>query len=161
ASHRANGCVAAAIGAMLWRAATAAIPPRSRRNSAWGLFETRTDAGPNLDLRAQKLRSDLCAEQCLAFGQHAVGRVADDIARCPIDEEVLLLDPERKFRFARHLTPRIEPVTERGSRRGQRPLSTWWKKSAQVRLKRSGSSRLTACPVFGNTTSAAVGIARF
>src|SRR5437868_8594923 len=145
-----------------------AVARRHRRDPApqppqlgLGLFETRTDTGPNLDLRAQKLRADLCAEQCLAFGQHAVGRVADDIARCPIDEEVLLLDPKRKFRFARHLTPRIEPVTERGSRRGQRPLSTWWKKSAQVRLKRSGSSRLTACPVLGKTTSAAVGIVRF
>ena len=40
-------------------------------------------------------------------------------------------------------------LTERGSRRGQRPLSTWWKKSAQLRLKRSGSSRLSACPVLG------------
>ena len=55
----------------------------------------------------------------------------------------------------------VDPVTERGSRRGQFPLSTWWKKSARVRLNKSGSSMFSACPVFGKTTSAAVGIRRF
>src|SRR5580693_4781451 len=123
--------------------------------------EICADPCPDLNLRAQKFRADLRAQQRLELGQHPIGRVADDIARRPIDEEIFLLDAERKFRFGNHLTPRIEPVTERGSRRGQRPLSTWWKKSAQVRLKRSGSSRFTACPVFGKTTSAAVGIVRF
>src|SRR5581483_9788085 len=63
-------------------------------------------------------------------------------------------------RAAAHI-PRIEPVVARGSRRGQRPLSTWWKKSARVRLNRSGSSRLRAWPVLGKTTSAALLISRF
>ncbi len=63
------------------------------------LFETCTDPGPDLDLRAQKFRADLGAQQRLEFGQHAIGRVADDIARRPIDEEILLLDAEGKFRF--------------------------------------------------------------
>src|SRR3984893_10149270 len=125
------------------------------------VFETCTNLGPDLDLRAQKFRTDLGAQQRLAFGQHPVGRIADDVARRLVDEEILLLDAERKFRFCSHLTPRIEPVTERGSRRGQRPLSTWWKNSSQLRLNRSGSSRLSACPVLGNTTSAAAGIVRF
>src|SRR5260370_3654320 len=123
--------------------------------------ETCADPGPDLDLRAQKFRAHLGAQQRLELGQHAIGRVAHDVPRRPIDEDTFLLESERKFRFGSHLTPRIEPVTERGSRRGQRPLSTWWRKSAQVRLKRSGSSRFTACPVFGKTTSAAVGIVRF
>ena len=88
------------------------------------LVESRADPGPDLDLRAQKFGADLGAKQRLEFGQHAIGRVADDIARRPIDEEIFLLDAEREFRFGSHLTPRIEPVTARGSRRGQRPLST-------------------------------------
>jgi len=89
------------------------------------LVEGHADAGPDLDLRAQKLGAHLGAKQGLAFGQHAIGRIADDVARRLVDEEVFLLDPESEFRFRSHLTPRIEPVTERGSRRGQRPLSTW------------------------------------
>ena len=125
------------------------------------LVEAIADPCPDLDLRAQEFGAYLRPQQRLQFGQHRRRRVADNITRCAIDEEVLLLDAECKFRFGAHRTPRIEPVTARGSRRGQRPLSTWWKKSAQVRLNKSGSSRLTACPVFGNTTSAEVGIVRF
>src|SRR5260370_25464187 len=109
--------------------------------------ETCADPSPDLDLRAQKFGAHLGAQQPLELGQHAIGRVADDVARRPIDEEIFLLDAERKFRFGSHLTPRIEPVTALRSRRGQRPLSTWWRKSAQVRLKRSGSASVTAWPV--------------
>ena len=80
---------------MPWRAATAAIPPRSRRSSARACSRV---PGPDLDLRAQKFGADLGAQQRLEFGQHAIGRVADDVARGPIDDEILLLDAERKFR---------------------------------------------------------------
>src|SRR5262249_31110811 len=96
-----------------------------------------------------------------ALLQHIGWWIVDDITRRPVDEKILLLDTESELRLGTHRTPRIEPVCERGSRRGQRRLSTWWKNSAQLRLNRSGSSRLTACPVFGKTTSAAVGIVRF
>src|SRR5438128_2513460 len=65
-------------------------PPQFRPR----LVEGCADPGSNLDLRAQKFRADLAAEQCLAFGQHAIGRVADHIARRPIDEEIFLLDAE-------------------------------------------------------------------
>src|SRR6516162_5290201 len=103
------------------------------------LFEARTNPCPNFDLRAQKFRAYLPPEQPLAFRQHLRGRIADDIARGAVDEEILLLDAESEFRLrlshlGSHRTPRIEPVYERGSRRGQRPLSTWWKNSAQLRL---------------------------
>jgi hypothetical protein len=56
------------------------------------LVETRTDPGPDFSLRAQKFRADLGAQQRLEFGRHPIGRVTDHIARCPIDEEILLLD---------------------------------------------------------------------
>jgi hypothetical protein len=79
---------------MPWRAATAAIPPRSRRSSARACSRV---PGPDLDLRAQKFGAHLGPQQCLEFGQHAVGWVAHNIARRPIDEEILLLDAERKF----------------------------------------------------------------
>src|SRR6516164_4834797 len=134
-----------------------AQPPQFRA----GLAEARANPGADLDLRAQKLGAHLTGEQRLALLQHLAGRIADNIAGCAVDEKILLFDPEGELRFSTHLTPRIDPVCERGSRRGQRPLSTWWKNSAQLRLNRSGSSRLTACPVFGKTTRAAVGIVRF
>jgi hypothetical protein len=89
------------------------------------LVEAGADPRPDLDLRAQEFGPHLRPQQRLQFGQHGRGRIADDITRRAIDEEVLLLDAESKFRFGDHRTPRIKPVTERGSRRGQRPLSTW------------------------------------
>src|SRR6516225_10391893 len=134
-----------------------AQPPQFRVR----LAKARTNPGADLDLRAQKLRAHLTGEQRLALLQHLAGRIADDIAGCAVDEKIFLFDAEGELRFSTHFTPRIDRVCERGSRRGQRPLSTWWKNSAQLRLKSSGSSRLTACPVFGKTTSAAVGIVRF
>ena len=58
-------------------------------------------------------------------------------------------------------TPRIEPVTARGSRSGQRPASTWAKNSPQMRLNSSGSSMLKVCPQFTMTESAAEGMVCF
>src|SRR6516164_2967827 len=131
------------------------------RQIAAGLVKACTNPCSDLDLGTQKLRAHLPGEQGLALLQHFGRRIPDDITRCAVDEKIFLLDAESEFRLGTHRTPRIEAVCERGSRRGQRPRSTWWKNSAQLRLKRSGSSRLTACPVFGKTTSAAVGIVRF
>ena len=58
--------------------------------------------------------------------------------------------PPKTFRM-----PVIELDRARGSRIGQRPLSTCWMKSPTRRLNSSGSSRLIACPQFGITASAA------
>ena len=49
----------------------------------------------------------------------------------------------------------------RGSRVGQRPASTWAKKSPTMLLNGSGASRLMVCPQFGITERAADGIVRF
>src|SRR6516165_4751786 len=159
-SQRANGWVAAARRHTVTRRHRGhrrAQPPQLGAR----VLQVRADPRLDLDLRAQKFRAHLPREQCLAFRQHCLRRVADDIARRAIDEEIFLLDAEGEFWLGTHRTPRIEPVTERGSRRGQRPLSTWWKNSAQLRLNSPGSSRLSACPVLGKTMSAAVGIVRF
>src|SRR3954451_16318528 len=51
--------------------------------------------------------------------------------------------------------PVIEFERARGSRIGQRPLSTWTMKSPAERLNSSGSSRLMVWPQFGITASAA------
>ena len=55
----------------------------------------------------------------------------------------------------------MEFSAARGSRAAYRPDSTWWRKSASSELKSAGSSRLMPCPLLGNTTSPALGIARF
>ena len=70
------------------------------------LVEARADPRPDLDLRAQELGAHLRAEQRLAFGQHAVGRVADDVARRPVDEKIFLLDAEGEFGLAATVTAR-------------------------------------------------------
>ena len=57
--------------------------------------------------------------------------------------------------------PVIELESARGSRIGQRPLSTCAMKPPTMRLNSSGSSRLMACPQFGITASAAEGMVRF
>ena len=49
----------------------------------------------------------------------------------------------------------------RGSRLGQRPVSTWTMNSFTIRLNWSGSSRLMVWPQLGITDSADVGISRF
>ena len=65
------------------------------------LVEARANPRPDLDLRAQKFGAHLRAEPRLAFGQHAVGRIADDVARRPVDEKILLLDAQSEFRVRR------------------------------------------------------------
>ena len=71
------------------------------------------------------------------------------------------LRPPDRFAYAFASTPRIEPVTARGSRSGQRPASTWAKKSPQMRLNSSGSSMLMVWPQFTITESAAEGMVCF
>ena len=90
-----------------------------------GLVEAGANPGSDLDLRAQKLWAHLSGEQRLALLQHLRRRIADDIARGAVDEEIFLLDAEREFGLGTHRSPRIEPVCERGSRCSQRPFSTW------------------------------------
>ncbi len=103
--------------------------PRNRRRSARAsprLAQTRV---PTSICDRRNSRAHLRAEQCLAFGQHPGRRIADDVARRPIDEEIFLLDAEGEFRlpFRQLGLPNAEDRAgdcERGSRRGQRPLST-------------------------------------
>jgi hypothetical protein len=78
---------------MPWRAATEATEIGAR------LGEARAHAGPDLDLRAQEFGADLARQQRLAIGQHRRRRIVDDIARRPVDKEVLLFDAEGEFRF--------------------------------------------------------------
>jgi len=63
------------------------------------LVEARANPGSDLDLRAQKFRAYLPPEQPLAFRQHLRRRIADDIARGAVDEEIFLLDAEGEFRL--------------------------------------------------------------
>ena len=54
--------------------------------------------------------------------------------------------------------PVIDAVTARGSRLGQRPLSTCARKSLTIALNMLGSSTFIPCPQFGMTTKAADGM---
>ena len=77
-----------------------AQPPQVRAR----LAEARADPCPDLDLRAQEFRAHLPREQRLAFSQHLGRRIADDIARRPVDEEIFFFDAEGEFRLRfRHL----------------------------------------------------------
>ena len=89
------------------------------------LGEAGADPRADLDLRAQKLRADLPRQQRLAFGQHLGRRVAGDIARPAVDEEIFLLDAEGEFGFGhRHANARSEVLTpSQVSRPGPLPPS--------------------------------------
>ena len=99
ASHRANGCVAAAIGvARRHRRDPAPQPPQLGPR----FLESRTDPGPDSICERRNSGLTWAPSKCLEFGQHDVGRVAHDIARRPIDEEILLLDAERELGLSQY-----------------------------------------------------------
>src|ERR1700752_432766 len=62
-----------------------------------GLVEAYANPCPDFDLRAQKLWADLPGERRLALLQHLGRRIADDVARRAVDEEILLLDAESEL----------------------------------------------------------------
>ena len=61
-----------------------------------GLFHAAADLGSHLDLRAQQLGADLPLAELLALPEHRCGWIAREVPALPVDEQVLLFNPDRE-----------------------------------------------------------------